>query len=129
MEIQSNTSTLKPTERVIVQNPQSSAPSAIHNSDAKSASRIAFLSATRLGTAFGMTGVIFYLGCIITMSTVSQEKSILFFNSLLHGFDVAPILRTNVPASEACLGIASTFVLGWFAGALIACFYNWSLRR
>jgi hypothetical protein len=27
------------------------------------------------------------------------------------------------------LGIVATFVLGWFAGAMIAAFYNWGARR
>ncbi|MCB1095994.1 MAG: hypothetical protein KDN22_10510 [Verrucomicrobiae bacterium] len=71
-----------------------------------------------------MTGVVFYLGCIVTMSTVPREKAITFFNSLLHGLDVAPILRAEVSFFEVALGIVSTFVLGWFAGAMIAGFYN-----
>ncbi|MEZ5325859.1 MAG: DUF5676 family membrane protein [Verrucomicrobiales bacterium] len=77
-----------------------------------------------LGLGVGMTGVVFYLGCIVTMSTVPREKSITFFNSLLHGIDVAPILRAEVSFFEVGLGIVSTFVLGWFAGAMIAGFYN-----
>ena len=45
------------------------------------------ISPRRLGIAFGATGVVFYLGCIITMGTVSHAKAIVFFNSLLHGLD------------------------------------------
>lgn len=82
------------------------------------------LSPQRLGFAFGATGALFYLGCMLTMSTVSREKAIIFFNSLLHGLDVAPILRESVSPSEVCLGIIGTFVFGWFAGALVALFYN-----
>jgi 2TM family of unknown function (DUF5676) len=82
------------------------------------------LSPRRLGFAFGATGVLFYLGCVVTMSTVPREKAIIFFNSLLHGLDVAPVLRESVSPGEACLGIIGTFVLGWFAGALLALFYN-----
>lgn len=82
------------------------------------------ISPRRLGIAFGATGVVFYLGCIITMGTVSHAKAIVFFNSLLHGLDVAPILRESVSPSEVCLGIIGTFVFGWFAGALVALFYN-----
>ena len=87
------------------------------------------ISPRRLGIAFGATGVVFYLGCIITMGTVSHAKAIVFFNSLLHGLDVAPILRENVPLGEVLLGIVATFVLGWFAGAMVAAFYNWGARR
>jgi hypothetical protein len=84
----------------------------------------ATLSPRRFGFAFGATGVLFYLGCMLTMSTVPREKAIIFFNNLLHGIDVAPILRQSVSPTEVCLGIIGTFVLGWFAGALIALFYN-----
>jgi hypothetical protein len=82
------------------------------------------LSPRHLGLAVGGTGVLFYLGCVLTMSTVPREKAIVFFNSLLHGMDVTPVLRANVSAAEVCLGLISTFVLGWFAGALVALFYN-----
>jgi hypothetical protein len=82
------------------------------------------LSPRRLGFAFGATAVLFYLGCVLTMSTVPRQNAIIFFNSLLHGLDVAPLLRENVSPGEVCLGIAGTFVLAWFAGALVALFYN-----
>ena len=62
------------------------------------------------------------------MATVPREQAVSFFNSLLHGVTIEPILRSNVPASEAFLGLITTFILGWFAGALIAGFYNWGLR-
>lgn len=87
------------------------------------------INARRLGVAVGSTGVLFYLACILTMSTAPRDKAILFFNSLLHGVDVTPILREHVPPLEVLLGIVSTFVLGWFAGALIAGFYNLSAGR
>lgn len=86
------------------------------------------ISPRRLGIAFGLTGVVFYLSCMITMSTVPRDKAIVFFNSLLHGVDVTPILRESVPLGEVLLGIVSTFVLGWFAGAMVASFYNWGAR-
>lgn len=87
---------------------------------------IDIISPRRLGLAFGLTGVVFYLACILTMSTAPHDKQILFFNSLLHGLDVAPILRASVPLGEVLLGIISTFVLAWFAGAMVAGFYNWA---
>jgi hypothetical protein len=82
------------------------------------------VSPRRFAFACGATGALFYLGCMLTMSTVPREKAIIFFNSLLHGLDVAPILRESVSFGEVCLGIIGTFMLGWFAGALIALFYN-----
>ncbi len=80
-----------------------------------------------LGLGFGATGVVFYLGCILTMATVPHEQAVLFFNSLLHGLDVAPILKTSVPIGDVALGLVTMFILGWIAGALIAGFYNLSL--
>lgn len=81
-----------------------------------------------LGLGFGATGVVFYLGCILTMATVPHEQAVIFFNSLLHGLDVEPILKTSVPVGDVALGLVTTFILGWFAGVLIAGFYNLSLR-
>ncbi len=62
------------------------------------------------------------------MSTAHREKAILFFNSLLHGIDATSILSENVPIGQVLLGIVSTFVLGWLAGAMVAGFYNWGVR-
>ena len=81
-----------------------------------------------LGFAFGVTGVVFYLGCMLTMATVPHGSAVIFFNSLLHGLDVEPILKTCVPISQVVLGLATTFTLAWFAGVLIAGIYNLSLR-
>jgi hypothetical protein len=83
------------------------------------------LSANTLGASLGLTGVMFYLGCMITMATVPREQSVNFFNGLLHGIDVEPILRDSVPSGEVAIGIVTTFALGWIAGLLIAHFYNW----
>lgn len=80
-----------------------------------------------LGLAFGATGLMFYLGCMLTMATVPREKVVIYFNSLLHGLDVGPILNTSVPISQVALGLVTTFILGWFAGVLIAGLYNLSL--
>ena len=70
------------------------------------------LNPIRLGLGFGATGVVFYLGCMFTMAIVPREKAVVFFNSLLHGFNIEPILRTGVPAGEVALGLISTFILG-----------------
>lgn len=86
------------------------------------------LNPKRLGLGFGATGVVFYLGCMLTMATMPREKAVVFFNSLLHGFNIEPILKTSVPAGEVVLGLIATFILGWFAGVLVAGFYNLGLR-
>jgi len=38
--------------------------------------------------AFGATGAILYLGCMIIMVTTGRAGFIKFTNSILHGFDV-----------------------------------------
>jgi hypothetical protein len=87
-----------------------------------------YLNPKYLGLAFGGTGVVFYLGCMLTMATVSHDKSVVFFNSLLHGLDVGPILKTSVPVSQVALGLVTIFILCWFAGVLIAGIYNLGVR-
>jgi len=85
------------------------------------------LRANRLGCSVGATATLFYLACMLVMTILPREKAIVFFNSLLHGFDVGPILQMRVPAFEVVIGLISTFILGWVAGALVAAFYNWGL--
>ena len=83
----------------------------------------------RFGFACGITGVILYLGCVLLMATVGREGTVQFFNSLLHGIEVSSIIRMNVPITEALMGIAQTFILGWLTGACVAAFYNVTLKR
>lgn len=82
-----------------------------------------------MGLAFGLTGALLYLGCMIVMLTVGHEGAVKFFNSLLHGLDVSSIIRMNVPLWEAAIGIIETFVLGWLIGACIAGFYNATIKK
>jgi hypothetical protein len=83
----------------------------------------------RFGLAFGATLAIFYLGCVFVMATVSREATIHFFNSLLHGIDFTPIIRSNIPVWEMVIGITEMFILGWFTGARIASIYNFALTK
>tara|TARA_R110002049_G_scaffold191337_1_gene360275 strand:+ start:33558 stop:33830 length:273 start_codon:yes stop_codon:yes gene_type:complete len=83
----------------------------------------------KLGFAFGLTGALIYLGCMIVMTTAGQEGTISFFNSLLHGLDTTSIIRMDVPLLEALFGIVQTFILGWLIGACIAAFYNVQLKK
>ncbi|MGD9993685.1 MAG: DUF5676 family membrane protein [Salinivirgaceae bacterium] len=83
----------------------------------------------RLGLAFGLTGTLLYLGCVILMTTVGRDASVQFFNSLLHGIDTSSIIRMNVPLWEVLIGIIETFILGWLIGACIAAFYNLTAKN
>jgi ABC-type antimicrobial peptide transport system permease subunit len=83
----------------------------------------------KFALAWGIVGVVFYLGCIILMATVGREGTILFFNSLLHGLDTSTIIRMDVPWTEALIGLVEMFILGWLFGALIAAVYNVSFNK
>jgi hypothetical protein len=82
-----------------------------------------------MGFAFGATGAILYTGCILLMVTVGREGTIFFFNNLLHGLDVEPIIRMSAPPLNALFGIIQTFIVGWLVGALIAAIYNLSFSK
>ena len=83
----------------------------------------------KLGFAFGLTGALIYLGCMIVMMTAGQEGSIAFFNSLLHGLDTTNIIRMDVSMLEAFFGVIQTFILFWLIGASIAGFYNAQIKK
>jgi len=46
----------------------------------------------RFGFAFGLTGALLYLGCVILMSIVGHEGSVKLSNSLLHGLDASSFI-------------------------------------
>ena len=52
------------------------------------------------------------------MATVAHDEAVVFFNSLLHGLDVGPILKASLPVSQVALGLVSIFILCWFAGEI-----------
>ena len=87
------------------------------------------INVQKLGFAFGLTGALIYLGCMIVMITAGTEGTITFFNSLLHGLDITNIIRMDVSLLEAFLGIVQTFILGWLIGACIAAFYNAQIKQ
>ncbi|WAC01623.1 DUF5676 family membrane protein [Lacinutrix neustonica] len=86
------------------------------------------LNVKKLGFAFGLTGTIIYLGCMIVMATAGREGSIIFFNSLLHGLDTTNVIRMDVPLLEVLMGIIQTFILWWLIGASIGAFYNAQIK-
>jgi len=87
------------------------------------------LNIKKLGVAFGLTGALIYLGCMIVMFTAGQEGSVTFFNSLLHGLDTTNIIRMDVSLLEAFFGIIQTFILWWLIGASIGAFYNAQIKN
>ncbi|MFO7956623.1 MAG: DUF5676 family membrane protein [Candidatus Brocadiia bacterium] len=87
------------------------------------------LSVRRFGFGLGAASALLYLGCVFIMLTVPQEVVIRFFNSILHGWDVTPIMRWDMPWWEAVIGVLEIFILGWLFGAVVAVFYNLGLAR
>lgn len=86
------------------------------------------LSATRFGFALAMAAALSYVGCMFVMMTVPKEVTIRFFNSLMHGVDVTPIMRWEMPWWEMVVGVTEIFILGWLFGAIIAVFYNFGMK-
>lgn len=82
------------------------------------------LSPTRLGFAMGIASAMSYLGCVFVMATVPQDAAIRFFNSIMHGVDVEPIMRWDMPVWEMVIGVVEVLILGWLFGAVVAVFYN-----
>ena len=87
------------------------------------------LNVKKLGLAFGLTGALFYLGCIIVMASAGQQGTVTFFNSLFHGLDTSSIVRMDLPLVEAFWGIVQMFILSWLVGACIAAFYNVQIKK
>jgi len=84
------------------------------------------LSVKRMGFAGAMVGVLSYAGCMAFMKVLPEEIVIRVSNSLMHGLDVTPIMRSEVPMTDSLIGIVEIGVLGFLAGAALALFYNLS---
>lgn len=87
------------------------------------------LSIKRLGFALGATAALLYLGCVFVMLTVPRPAVVAFFNSLMHGWDMEPIMRWDMPWWEAAVGVVEVFILGWLIGTVIAVLYNVTADR
>lgn len=85
------------------------------------------INVKKFGLAVGLTMFAFRLGCILVFSLTTREQAIAFSNTLLHGVDVTPILRSEMTVQEMAYGLIQIFILGWLAGASIASIYNFSV--
>lgn len=78
-----------------------------------------------LGFAVALTIALVYAACVLVMSIAGPQASVSFFNSMMHGIDSSSIVRkTPMPLSEAAIGIAEWFVIGWLIGASVAAIDN-----
>ena len=82
------------------------------------------LNIKKLGLAFGLTGVLLYIGCVLVMLIAGREGTVMIFNSVMHGLETDTIIRMDIPWTETLIGLAVTFLLGWLTGASIAGIYN-----
>lgn len=82
------------------------------------------INVKKLGLAVGLTFAVLRLGCIIVFALLSREQAIAYFNTLVHGIDISPILRTEMSVQSIVYGVIQIFILGWLVGATIASIYN-----
>ena len=82
------------------------------------------INVKKMGFAVGAALVIFRLGCILVFSLLSREQAISYFNTLLHGVDLSPILKMETSTLNVIYGVVQIFILGWLGGATIASIYN-----
>ena len=54
------------------------------------------ISIRKSGLAFGITGTLLYFGCAVVILISGHDSTVKFFNSLLHGLDVASIIRMDI---------------------------------
>ena len=83
----------------------------------------------KLGLAFGITGALLYFGCTLTMLILGHDRTVKYFNTLLHGLDVSSIIRMDIPLVEVLTGLVQTFIISWLVGACIAGIYNISFNK
>ncbi len=86
------------------------------------------LDAKKFGLAVGSTFGLFYLGCVIVVMSVGKGGVVFIFNTLFHGLDVTPLIRTEMPAINMVIGLIEIFIFGWLLGATIASIYNFSVQ-
>lgn len=87
------------------------------------------LSVKATGCALGTSCALLYVGCVFIMLVAPKETVVRFFNSILHGWDVTPIMRWDMAWWEAALGTVEMFILSWLFGALFAVIYNFCARK
>lgn len=86
------------------------------------------LNITRFGFALGASAALLYLVCMVITMTAPKPFVIAFFNSVLHGIDVGPIMRWEMPWWEMVVGVLEVFIFGWLFGAVFAVLYNLGRR-
>ena len=87
------------------------------------------ISVKAAGFAVGMACGTLYIACAALMLIAPRDAVVRFFNSIMHGLDIEPIVRWDMPWWEACVGVIEITILGWLIGALVAALYNLAAGR
>jgi protein-S-isoprenylcysteine O-methyltransferase Ste14 len=72
------------------------------------------------GFAVGGGLALLYLASVFVIHTLPRHVAIYFLNSIVHGIDVTPILRWEMPWWEMVVGVLHVFILGWLFGSALA---------
>jgi hypothetical protein len=65
------------------------------------------LKQNKFALASGLTSVVIYLGCFLTMSMLGRDALVKLSNLLFHGMDFNTVIRMNIPIGETLLGGAN----------------------
>ena len=82
------------------------------------------LNQKKFAIATGLTSVIIYLGCFLTMALLGKESLVKLSNLLFHGMDFNDIVRMNIPIGETLIGAMISFIFWGLTGYLLAMIYN-----
>lgn len=82
-----------------------------------------------MGIAFGLTGALLYLGCMISMTAIGGGAINHFFDNFFPPTNVLLTLRTNIPLWKVAVGMLPAFLLFGFTGFCIAGIYNKMLPK
>ena len=81
------------------------------------------LNQRKFAIASGVTSVIIYLGCYLTMLVMGKNGIVKLSNFLFHGMDFTNIIRMDIPIGETLLGAIISFLFWGLIGYLIATIY------
>ncbi len=82
------------------------------------------IDAKRFAWAVALVAVVLYILCALLVWIGGREIAAWIFNSLLHGVDVHPIMRIDIPLIDTLFGLLFTTILAWFTGFMLASVYN-----
>ena len=82
------------------------------------------LNKSKFAIASGLTAVVIYLGCYLTMAILGKDSLVKISNLLFHGMDFSNIIRMDIPIGETLLGVLVSFVFWGAVGYFFAFAYN-----